>query len=394
MESELKKILNTIYQEEKKLTIEEYMNLNRGICINPLRICGIKYIKENINKVTFREEIVNLQKEKLEQQIQKEKLKKIDIKNKEIYEKNIRRIEKEKKEIDFLKMIHNFKIYYEDANYEMSIEEFVYNEILKLLYEKYRSIVEEPDYKINEKNNMLEKTYEFINDDTQYKKYKLLKINKYRKLIKIRFFCLKDVRMKTNNYIMLDNHLSEKICEKLKQLKDKKYIKDLSLKPNYYLGILEKIPSAEDIDFGKTFKFENLKEILPTKLVSYEKGENLWINIERNSITFEEISENFEIIEDDIIKTQVIHCEYFEKAGKFYISHMDHEYIFYSIEEYEKRLCDIKQKGKALKKVKTFKIDNSEIPFILDDGTNILLFFLNEYFNSEKLLLEYFENIN
>ena len=64
MESELKKILNTIYQEEKKLTIEEYMNLNRGICINPLRICGIKYIKENINKVTFREEIVNLQKEK------------------------------------------------------------------------------------------------------------------------------------------------------------------------------------------------------------------------------------------------------------------------------------------------------------------------------------------
>ena len=73
---------------------------------------------------------------------------------------------------------------------------------------------------------MLEKTYEFINDDTQYKKYKLLKINKYRKLIKIRFFCLKDVRMKTNNYIMLDNHLSEKICEKLKQLKDKKYIKE------------------------------------------------------------------------------------------------------------------------------------------------------------------------
>ena len=49
MENELKKILNTIYQEEKKLSIEEYMNLNRGIYINPLRICGIKYIKENID---------------------------------------------------------------------------------------------------------------------------------------------------------------------------------------------------------------------------------------------------------------------------------------------------------------------------------------------------------
>ena len=73
MENELKKILNTIYQEEKKLSIEEYMNLNIGIYINPLRICGIKYIKENINKVTFQEEIINLQKEKLEQQIKKEK---------------------------------------------------------------------------------------------------------------------------------------------------------------------------------------------------------------------------------------------------------------------------------------------------------------------------------
>ncbi|WP_374124066.1 hypothetical protein [Leptotrichia hongkongensis] len=49
------------------------MNLNIGIYINPLRICGIKYIKENINKVTFQEEIINLQKEKLEQQIKKEK---------------------------------------------------------------------------------------------------------------------------------------------------------------------------------------------------------------------------------------------------------------------------------------------------------------------------------
>ena len=73
---------------------------------------------------------------------------------------------------------------------------------------------------------------------------------------------------------------------------------------------------------------------------------------------------------------------------------MDHEYIFYSLEEYVKRLSDIKQKGNILKRIKTFKIDNSKIPFILEDGMNVLLFFLNEYFKSEKLLLEYFQKIN
>lgn len=396
MDNDFKKIMEKIYEEEKKLNPEEYLKLNNICYINHIRKNGISFIKKNIKEKNFQKEITNLKKKNIKQQIkeEKEKIKKSTSKEmKKILNEEILRLEKEIDEIDFSKIIMKFKKFYNDAIYEITEEEYVYDKILDLFYQEYKKNVE-TECDMNEKNNMLAQTYKYINDDEQYEKYKLLKINDYRKLVKVRFFHLTDTRIEDENYIFLDKSLSEKICEKLKDLKDKGYIKELSLRPNYCFKISKIIPSAEEIEFGKVFKFANLNQVLPTKLYSIENEDTLWINIEKKNITFEEILKDFEIIKNDIIRTQVIHCEYFEEKGKFYISHMDHEYIFYSLEEYVKRLSDIKQKGNILKRIKTFKIDNSKIPFILEDGMNVLLFFLNEYFKSEKLLLEYFQKIN
>lgn len=92
----------------------------------------------------------------------------------------------------------------------------------------------------------------------------------------------------------------------------------------------------------------------------------------------------------------MVHCEYFQEGNNFFISHLDHEYIFYSEEEYREREKNINQK----KRVKTFKIDNSKIPFIFslkegvnEERINILLLILEGYFKKKDLLKEYFQKI-
>ena len=86
--------------------------------------------------------------------------------------------------------------------------------------------------------------------------------------------------------------------------------------------------------------------------------------------------------------------------------HLDHEYIFYDLDEYEKRLSNYRIKGQARKRIKTFKIDRSRIP--LDYPCNILrigesgrekiavpfiYFVLNAYFEHKDLLSEYFQKV-
>ena len=62
-------------------------------------------------------------------------------------------------------------------------EDYLCASILELsLKEIYKE--EEPYYEINEKNNRLKETYKFIDEDEQYKKYGLLKLNNNRNLEK------------------------------------------------------------------------------------------------------------------------------------------------------------------------------------------------------------------
>ena len=89
--------------------------------------------------------------------------------------------------------------------------------------------------------------------------------------------------------------------------------------------------------------------------------------------------------------TQVIHCEYFKDSGSYFICHLDHEFIFYSIDEYEMRQRDPAQKGNARKRIKTFKIDKAMIP--ISNDSNVLFDILELKFKNKQLVREYFNKV-
>ena len=434
MNEKLDRKLKKIYDYENKIDFEpfgkDYVPYRPSI--RKIDKECIEYIKTKIDNVELKRLVLSLKKEEINNSIKEHKygiekeVNKLEILKKEILE-NDEFIEEERRiknwnEEEHNKPIKELESLYKKINKEniydfiikeyndcLSVfkqtenitkvfnqEDYLYASILELLLKEiYKE--EEPYYEINEKNNRLKETYEFIDEDEQYKKYGLLKLNNNRNLEKPMLnsppYYIHDNR---RGYIVLDSRIPDEVLIKLYCLKQDNYITDLSLRANYYKRIQEnrRISIYEEMAFGKYFSFENFKNLIPTKLYSTATNNSLWINIKNGSITFEELLDDFEIEDKrEFIKTQVIHCEYFENEGEFYISHIDHEYIFYSLEEYEKRIKDIEQKGNIKKKLKTFKVDNSKIPFIIDNE-NILLFFLNQYFKSKDLLLEYFQKMN
>lgn len=160
-----------------------------------------------------------------------------------------------------------------------------------------------------------------------------------------------------------------------------------------HIGVLQ-----EALERGRIFSWD--VDLLPTitKLCTEEFNDDcLWIKSEDNEITFEELCEDFHDDGDNVV-TQVIHLRHEGNA----ISHLDHEYIFYDIESYAARRSDPKVKGKAKKRVKTFKIDYSAIPMdyackMYKDNIEIsvpfIFFVLNNYFEHKELLGEYFQKI-
>lgn len=431
MNEELKRKLEKIYDYENNIDFDPFGKsyVRYKPSIREIDKECIEYIKTKIDNVELKRLVLYLKKEEIKNSIKKheygieKEINKLEILRKEILE-NDEFIAEEKRIKNWNEEVHNKPIkklenLYKEINQEniykfiiekyneniesykltekirkvFNQEDYLYANILELLLkEVYKE--EEPYYEINEKNNRLKETYEFIDEDEQYKKYGLLKLNSNRNLEKPMLnsppYYIHDNR---KGYIVLDSRIPDEVLIKLYYLKQDNLITDLSLRANYYMKIQKcNIHAAfEERAFGKYFSFENLKNLIPTKLYSTVTNNSLWINIKNGSITFEELLDDFEIEDErEFIKTQVIHCEYFEDKEEFYISHIDHEYIFYSFDEYEERIKNIEQKGNIKKKLKTFKIDNSRIPFIIDNE-NILLFFLNQYFKSKDLLLEYFQ---
>ncbi|ALQ39150.1 hypothetical protein RN87_00865 [Fusobacterium hwasookii ChDC F174] len=431
MNEELKRKLKKIYDYENNIDFDPFGKsyVRHKPSIREIDKECIEYIKTKIDNVELKRLVLYLKKEEIKNSIKKheygieKEINKLEILRKEILE-NDEFIAEEKRIKNWNEEVHNKPIkklenLYKEINQEniykfiiekyneniesykltekitkvFNQEDYLYANILELLLKEiYKE--EEPYYEINEKNNRLKETYEFIDEDEQYKKYGLLKLNSNRNLEKPMLnsppYYIHDNR---KGYIVLDSRILDEALIKLYYLKQDNLITDLSLRANYYKRIQEnrRILIYEERAFGKYFSFENLKNLIPTKLYSTVTNNSLWINIKNRSITFEELLDDFEIEDKkEFIKTQVIHCEYFEDKEEFYISHIDHEYIFYSFDEYEERIKDIEQKGNIKKKLKTFKVDNSRIPFIIDNK-NILLFFLNQYFKSKDLLLEYFQ---
>lgn len=242
---------------------------------------------------------------------------------------------------------------------------------------------------------------------TFYEKYELIPIDNERKLLAINPPRIYDIEADKTLYIQ---NVSVELADKLNDLYSQKIIESLSFRVSnrgIYHGKNELEHLLEEVEFGKAFSFVDLGKIPLTKLYSKSYEDCLWVKIDLENMTFEELCEDFVTCDDKIV-TQVIHLEYKKEDNKVYITHIDHEYIFYTLEEYEKRLKNSEQKGCASTRMKTFKVNNALIPFDLSYNVSwkdrdeeklhvveipFLYFVLQCYFKHTDLLHEYFSNL-
>jgi hypothetical protein len=147
----------------------------------------------------------------------------------------------------------------------------------------------------------------------------------------------------------------------------------------------------EALERGALFDLSKLNKPEVTKLYS-TTYDTLWVKASDSDLTFEELIQDF-VIEGDYIVTQVVHLEYSKMNGVDLISHIDHEYIYYTVDQYEKRQTDPNQKGEARSRIKTFKVDDASIPFTLPDGRWFLYIVLERHFQNTALIQEYFQKV-
>lgn len=264
-------------------------------------------------------------------------------------------------------------------------------------------------FSFNLKNNTFINFYkskgiDLLKEDKQYKKYGLLSIS----LDNFEFctnqpFQLKDKRIDSTLYfndlipnntsMNKNNHLSLKdyLWESLQMKK----ISQLSLLPEF-----NDVPSdgltlcLENFEKGNSFKINGLnKENIAKLFQEREYSNQLWAYMDGESdITFEEFNEEETKDYLDICGfyvTNVVHLKYFKDGDDYFIEHLDHEYVFYSPDEYKKRKLNHLQKGNAKKRIKTFKIDNSKIPLTSESGLEFLEFILKECLKHTDLIEEF-----
>ncbi len=386
LSNNIKNIFEEFNNEENK----QYMNLmcNRSDNL-PSDIITDKFIKKN--NIIIKELIPEMQ----------------SLLDNKSFQNWIIQLEKDKtkEELNFKKILLNCEeifnaisdIYQNDLEFYRNYYKYLC--IIKILFEEYKRYKASKDRFNIPINNALEKVYKEnnidLNDvDKQYNKYKLLTIdNNFEISISNR----PKVYDKRIGIYLLINEIGGVFLQSLKKLQEKGYISSLALRPEYNNVSKDlkkdKILLMEEVERGKIFSFENLGNTTITKLYSTNKYDNkLWIIIDEKDITFEEFLEDF-YVHDNSIVTQVIHLQYKKENNHYIIEHIDHEYIFYTEDEYLKRESNPMQRGKAKTRVKTFKIDNSKIPFILDDGSFFLYKVLDTYFVNKDLIKEYFENV-
>ena len=280
--------------------------------------------------------------------------------------------------------------------------------VLLYLYYSFENFEYERKHPYCRDVNELEKIYRGILDkQSQFQKYGIVPVDENRELIPIAPPRIYDKKINKTFFI---KNLSLLLLQKISEMKSNGIIGDFAVRlfnePGYE-GKMDSGYITEALERGKVFDFVNLGNYSVSKLYS-EKYENcMWVVIDSQNITFEELCEDFDIY-DDMIVTQVIHLQYSLEDGNAYITHLDHEYIFYSVDEYDKRLGDVTQKGEAQTRMKSFKIDHAKIPFdsrctifrkdekgndLPSEDEQFLCYVLECYFKHKDLLREYFQKI-
>lgn len=254
----------------------------------------------------------------------------------------------------------------------------------------------------------LDKEYKSIlGKHSQYRKYGLVPVDKMRELIPINPPRIYDKEL---NKTFFTKNVPMELLENISEMMLNGLVEDFSvrlLNEPGYKGKSNYVYITEELERGRVFDFVNLGKYSVTKLYSQKYEDCMWVVIDAQNITFEELYDNFETY-NDMIVTQVVHLQYEKESDSVYITHLDHEYIFYTIDEYKDRMSNVAQKGTAKTRIKSFKIDNSEIPFnykckVLrkdENGNDLstgyeqfLCYILECYFKHKDLLKEYFHKV-
>ncbi|WP_295942642.1 hypothetical protein [uncultured Xanthomonas sp.] len=300
-------------------------------------------------------------------------------------------------------------------------ENYFYTFCLKILFDRFKfEISNSEKYRTPAKiENKIYKYYKSFDvdlkeSDRQFLKYDLLSIDEPEQIISglpSRIF-----DKKNNSQFLID--ISQIIIEVFAHLMSSKSIKNISFlvecevvfqtaekyfivlgneQPKSPLFLADFLCDTRDHQATKeVFKEEGAKNTFPPHKSAGRffdrSNDSAWYFIDQNEIYFEEVLGNPEVL-DDCVVTQLIHIEYFMRCGEILLSHIDHEYIFYSYNEFDKRQKDFRQKGSARKRIKTLKIDNSEIPLIAEGNVLVLNTILEHTFKKPYLFNGFFREI-
>jgi len=253
------------------------------------------------------------------------------------------------------------------------------------------------------KQQELNKIYNRILKNKNYLKWNLIPISKDMEFVEDRIF---DKKNNKTIHICLRKELLNLFHEMI----DDESIRDICLRSNDIIedGLIPYNVLIEGVEKGQFFDLKVASLCAETKLYSNMNYNNqLWIFKDANSITFEEMLDDFQCGDENSIVTQMIHLEFFEENGISFISHLDKENIFYTIDEYSMR-CRSNIKGTAKKRVKFFKIDNSRIRFdypckvvnfslkkkIEEIEIPFIYFIVRFFFDNTEIIDEYFSKLN
>lgn len=195
---------------------------------------------------------------------------------------------------------------------------------------------------------------------------------------------------------ILTKHIPNKIVLLLQKLRSEHKL-TLSVRPDYNI-CGDRIKNVglvnEELQFGKTYQGRVSKIIKLSKFFDEKNYNNTLIIVhdqEGKNIYFEELLDD--MVEDkESVVTNLLHIEYTSEGNVDFIKHMDHEYIFYSINEYIDKLSDVRTRGKKRKRYKTFKIDDAHIKVDGNPENNIIIEALESYFTKHNLIEEFFND--
>lgn len=290
---------------------------------------------------------------------------------------------------------------------------YFYTHALKILYEKFNSdVADDIKYKKPQKEeNKLYRYYQSLDidlkcTDCQFNKYDLLSVSSSDEIIVGLPSRIFDKKNNAQFLVDIPEHLlnifmsllNSSIIKKISFLVDSEVVFETNKQYFILLGSYQPNSPVTFPDFRRDNRDRAVERHIiktPENINTFpayisvgrfiENTDSAWYFIDNYNIYLEEIIGDFKIL-DDCVVTQLVHIEYYTADKTIYLSHVDHEYIFYSYDEFDIRQKDFSQKGSARKRIKTFKIDSSDIPMITDGNVLVLNTILDSYFKKPYLL--------